>query len=189
MQPMTSRRRAQRFEMDLEGAIVALVLELRRYAAQRFVMLDDRSCVRVLTFQIFVDGFAERFVVANFCATQARAEARRDAEIFVSRPDHHRHLVDQQFEMRFVRGFDRVRRHARSVFDDRDDVTVIIPNRCVRQANENLRAVLLETRRSFVVREFARDRCAEDALKRGCVTDGQQARERLADDFGFGVTV
>ena len=76
-----SRRRAQRLEMQLEGAIVALVLELRRHAAQRFVMLDDRRRVRILTFQIFVDGFAEQFFVANFCAAQC---ARRGIDVMRS---------------------------------------------------------------------------------------------------------
>ncbi len=116
---------------------------------RRFVMLHNRRGVRILAFQIFVDGFAEQLLVANFCPAQSRAEARRDAEILVGRPDDHRHLIDQQFQMRFVGGLDRVRCDARAVFDDRDDVTVVVANRCVRQPNENLRAVFVRGAAKF----------------------------------------
>ena len=91
--------------------------------------------------------------------------------------------------MRFVGGFDRVRCDARPVFDYRDDVTVIVAHRRVRQPNENLRAVFVQARRSFVMRKISRDRRTKYAFKRGSVTGGQQACQRLAGDFAFGEAV
>ena len=159
-------------------------------AAQRFVMLNDRRGVRVLTFQIFVDGFAEQFFVANFCAAHARAQTRCDAEILVGGPDDHGHLIDQQFELRFADGFDRVRCDGCSGFENRDDVAVVVANRRVREANENRASRLCGGAREVSwcgkSPEIAARRSPSNA---GRVAGGQEPRERLADDLGFGVTV